>query len=206
MFTEYQISFLNLFQLILRLFLNQSCDKIAKSNWNIAIKSKINLAMFYSMIIVWMFSALILTKAMTGLLLKTYSRVEFVPLIDDLGDITLKDDLWIASRHRNLSKFKNIIDSYSTLTTDILVEKTKSYEKVHGNFMNEADTFKPAVMGDMIKGKSVIITDTNTVESLFYIYHDYKTMFTSSDNKYLSQAGYFVVKKSQDDFHTIKFL
>ena len=194
-------------ELLLILFTSQSSNKIARWNCDYKKKLKHNHFKFGFILVIWIICSFILTKSFTGLLLNSYYNEEFVPLINDLGDVYQNEKFSIAGRHEILQRFEHLIDNYSDYTPRNLLKRISKYEsEVKSEFIHEKDVFSPRIIEDMIMGKSVILIDTNTVKSIVEIYSKYQNMFTVSKQAYLHQPGFFLAKKDHFLSDLVKFL
>ena len=156
---------------------------------------------------IWIICLFILTKSFAGLLLKTYSTDEFVPIVNNLDEIYEHEELAIAGRPKIMAQFKDIIDHYSGLKTSTMVNRMERYQRELGTeFVHEPDVYQPYIIEDVILQNAIILVDTNTRESIIDIYSDYKKLFTVSEQVYLPQAGYFLARKDHIRGKLMKFL
>ena len=205
--SENQLSMKQIIELMLILFLNQSSDKI--SRWKTYLKPdlkhyKFKLAL---LLIIWIICSLILTKSFTGLLLKTYYKEEFVPLINNLDEINEYPELLIAGRLKTIRKFENSLEKYPGFNINTTIKRILRYQFRNKKlFIKEVDTFSPKIIEDMIMLKSVILADSESVESIFDIYRQYENQFIRCTQAYLSGMGFFLVRKNEYYSKLIKFM
>ena len=107
----------------IRLFLNQSASDIIYMMRAIRVMDALSQLSFILMIAIWIQSASILTKAFTGLLLNTYFRSDFGPIVSTLEDVYENRGLSLVSDEGMQStwiKRSNIGQDKITVLVDFL--------------------------------------------------------------------------------------
>ena len=153
---------------------------------------------FILMIAIWIQSASILTKAFTGLLLNTYFRSDFGPIVSTLEDVYENRGLSLVSDEGMQStwiKRSNIGQD----KIDSLVYRMKNE-----GFPLQMKNL--SIVKSIFQGKSVMFTHSKNVDSFCNIYQDFSEMFYVSERKYLPSFQSLITRKNHFTTHNIRFL
>ena len=188
---------ISLWIIFIRLITNQGCDEITQWKWNFKFINFLNKFSFILLIVIWSQSASILTKAFTGLLLITYFNQTYVPIVKTLDDIYSNKDILIASSSTRFqsSTRKLILYKSFDLLNDIY-NRIVEFEQVHEyRELDENHYLTDYIFTAMIKGRIIILLNTQRSRDFQYHWKDEASRFHVSDQKYgLNYVNYLGAK------------
>ena len=182
---------INFVELIIRTFLGQSDFKLENLS-----RMSISLANIM-LIVVWLQSASVLSKAFTGLLLNTFFNVQSVPVVNDFQDIIHNKDINIACDENYLMWFlvKYQYDEYTKNTLLARVTRYQEQVKYRERFHLDHMIYDP-LLNDIINGKTVLLTFTVLKDIYLHYYKYYQDDIANGDEKYYEMKLFQMVKKS----------
>ena len=152
------------------------------------------------LLVIWLQSASILSKAFSGLLLNTYFNVKSVPIVNSLEDIINNQDINVAI---NLSSLKKNIQD-----TNLFDQKTEKhlYSRV-SKYQDQVDYISnyykfgfifvhDKLLEDVIMGKTVMIVHSLLRNRYFNYYKYYHDQIRVVEQKYLLKSLYLMVKRN----------
>ena len=176
----------------IQIFTTQT-SQFTHSKINHLFLSRINKLNLIILIVIWLKSASIMTKAFTGLLLSTYSNSRYIAIADSLEEIYQDQTLEV---HSNLVFYGDNLETLNMNPKIIenIVEREKNFREKY-----KLDAFSTSTTGDIfekiVTGKLVVICQTPGRIFFETKYKNWKNMLSVSKNKYWSTINFHVVPK-----------
>ena len=145
---------------------------------------------------VWLILSVILSNAFTGILLKTYFKIENVPIIKSLEDIDHNKDISVAGISQHLL---NTAKLYNFDLDDII-------KRVNNNPDNLPNPLVSVQVAEkVVNAKSTIIL--NSVQRSFYldIMEKHRDRLYVSEYKYLPEYMALVINKNKEFVDILSF-
>ena len=136
-------------------------------------------------VIIWLISSLILSKAFTGILLSSYFNSKSKPVVTTLQDIRDNENLLIFGSHDNLL----ISSRINKLDIDNILQRIKG-TKVAKNYLE--------LVENVLNGNCVLLPDSMQRKTLLELTKNHQEKIYLSDSKYLPNYGSFFVEKDQN--------
>ena len=149
------------------------------------------------LIVVWLQSASVLSKAFTGLLLNTYFNVISVPIVNDIQDVINNEDINIACDENLLQMFL-VIYKFDKDTKDRLLARVAEYQKKvkYRKRFHLDNMINDELLNDVINGKTVLLTFTQLRLIYYHHYNLYQDDIAMGEGKYFNMKVFQMVKKS----------
>ena len=147
------------------------------------MRNKLSMVALTILLVVWLQSASILSKAFTGILLNTYFNIKTFPIVDNIHDIFASKDISIAIG--NDWFYSHSLPSFNRSEQKLIRKHIKKYI----NVLDEQ------VLVDVIMGRTVIMC-TSTKRDEFYLkYRLYQDKFAFSKKKYVKNYASYNIRK-----------
>ena len=189
-----QMKAMNLLNIWIRLFTNQSCDQITRLKWKSKIKNSLNKFSFVLLLVIWSQSASILTKAFNGNLLKIYFNRKSIPLIQTLQDIYRNKEISIAANSVIFKSFIERIDESNELKRDILTRMIEFEEKFKYSEDN-VDNFKEYFFKKLIDCEIIFMMPSGKAREFERFWKKEESFFQVFSHKYSHNYGNYLVAK-----------
>ena len=186
--TEKQMNYRKSFDLFIRLLTNQSTKLINNFLKNIITLNFLNRNTIVILITTWIIGLNIMTKAITGNLLKTYFNVKSVPIVNTLDDLhNIRKIKFVAQ----LFYLSRLTDNYGLNSNQVKELSNKAIEGDKSNLLVE----EPSLMTKLFKGDMVILSNSLSIKGFQDRWAKYGHLMTVSNVKYLPlQAILFIGK------------
>ena len=146
--------------------------------------------LIFTLVIIWLFSALLITKDFTGLLLNTFFKIKFKPIVNSLDDIFNKKDILIDA---NKFDIMSLNDSYGIETKKIhgLLRRVEQYQA-----KSQEISMKDRHI-DLIMGKLILLVNSIQIEHYLELNKEDENLLFNLDEKYLPDFANLLIKKDQ---------
>ena len=185
-------------EIILRLLTNQSARDLIYLKFNKNIHSPFLKVSAIVLIVIWLQSASVLTKAFTGILLNSYFNLKIYPVVNNLEDLYGRKDLGVAC-HKQTFNIPGI-DQY--VEPKIIRDLTTRCSEYNNMLDNKLKIVFPthlttsALFNEIVTGKTVILATTNAVRDYQNQFIKWSNLFTVSEHKLFNLFHIFIVSKN----------
>lgn len=186
-FTMYNFKF---FDFLTRLLTCQDEQWASSIQDLTTIDSKPKKVLMVLMVIIWLQSASILTKAFTELLLSTYLMVKTSPVVDNIEQIEADKRLLI------LYNQKMLVFQTENSRSDLIIRLKERILRAHNETGIDLIANSSKAITLIIEGKAVAVCSTSERIELEKLYHKWRSKWTTTNQKYLSELAFFLVKTS----------
>ena len=181
--TKNQLNYRKNFDLFIRLLTTQSSKLVTQMN--LKLNNMLKFVTFL-LILIWIISSVIVVKAFTGNLLKSYFNVKSVPIVNSLDDIYNNKELILYSELNSIRKLNNSYGFDSNKVQDLL----------NRSIIDNIQSNQPSqFLSRVINGKIVILRNSLIIEQITEVWKKWQKLFTVLQNKYLNSLANFFVKK-----------
>ena len=128
------------------------------------------------------------------MLLNTYFKLIYVPIIERLEELLNSDQYLIASTTNTLENLK-YYEVFDESQYEILKKKKMKYEKNSNLKTRPEAIMEETTFNDMMEGKVVILLNSYAIDFYLKYYNKYRDKFIVSEYKYIRQQYHHVINK-----------
>ena len=179
--TDNCITLVNAFITIFRALIEQNDCKYIKTNCRKG--SKMFSSVFICQVVIWYFMSFTISKSFTGLLLKTFFNIKYIPVVNTLEEIRDKKELSIGGDFNYLSGVAKIFH----FDIDDILKRMDEDKNHFPNFATNA--------ANVINSKSAILLNTLMSRVFMGMTKFYNDKIHLSSNKYFPEFATFLVNR-----------
>ena len=162
-----------------------------KFNLKISAKSfsKLKTKLIYLMVTILLFSASILTKDFTTLLLNTFFNVKSEPIVNSLDDVIDHNNIKLASSSYYITLLNNSYNIDSDKMSKLLA-RSQGFIPSYNNMSSEEKVI------NIIEGKIILFLHSLGKKTFFQMFKQVKYLLYSPDQKYLPDFANLLIEKT----------
>ena len=191
---------------IFRLLTNQTADDLAQMKITKNVQVDLLKVSSIVLIVIWLQSASILTKAFSGILLKSYFNLKPYPVVSTLEDLYDNKHLGIVADTR-ISDLLDVLEYPEEMKKYLNISILKLHKKLDELKIDIRFHFiSTEIFNEMVNGKAVLLSFTNVVRGYQDQFSRWSKWFTVSEHRYLNSFDVFLVSKRHVLNQFIKYM